>query len=193
MPKLCNASTLWRCVSICRSVAPCIKDNMLQLRCLLLVWGAGQWALAQAGLTAKFSAAARPEGQDTRVLDKDGTVLWEEIGSTQMTRPEVPYSSSTLHPTPLFVPHAPFLPHLPFTGPCMTCLFPAFPLLGCVRSAALPHRMLAVYTLLLCYLLTPEVIWASSSFLLHASCISTSRHQKHSSVVSSEHSDHDTF
>ena len=37
----------------------------------------------------KFRAIARPEGQDTRVLDKDGTVLWEETGSTQMDRPEV--------------------------------------------------------------------------------------------------------
>lgn len=52
---------------------------------------AGQWAVEQAGLMDEFRAKARPEGQDTRVMDKDGTVLWEETGSTQMDRPEVSF------------------------------------------------------------------------------------------------------
>lgn len=49
----------------------------------------GQWALEQAGLLDKYLAAARPEGQDLKILDKDGSVLWEETGSTEMDRPEI--------------------------------------------------------------------------------------------------------
>ena len=50
---------------------------------------AGQWAMQQAGLFDKFMALAQPEGQDIRVLDKDGSVLWEETDCTHMDRPEV--------------------------------------------------------------------------------------------------------
>lgn len=50
---------------------------------------AGQWALEQAGLLDAFLAVARPEGQDMRILDKDGTVLHEEVGSTGTDAPEV--------------------------------------------------------------------------------------------------------
>lgn len=39
----------------------------------------GQWALRQAGLEAEFIALARPEGEDLRILDKHGRVLWEEV------------------------------------------------------------------------------------------------------------------
>ena len=55
----------------------------------------GLWALSQAGLEAKFRALARPEGQDMRILDKHGEVLWEEVSSpdqphdTIMERPEI--------------------------------------------------------------------------------------------------------
>ena len=50
---------------------------------------AGQWALEQAGLFEKWKTLVRPEGQDMRILDKEGAVLWEEVESTQMDRPEV--------------------------------------------------------------------------------------------------------
>ena len=56
---------------------------------LLIAHCAGQWALEQAGLLDKFLAAARPEGQDMRVLDKDGTVLHEIVGSTGTEAPDV--------------------------------------------------------------------------------------------------------
>ncbi|KAL0050551.1 hypothetical protein WJX82_002150 [Trebouxia sp. C0006] len=49
----------------------------------------GQWAMEQAGLIDQFMAAARPEGQDMRVLDKDGSVLWEETDCKHMDRPEI--------------------------------------------------------------------------------------------------------
>lgn len=45
--------------------------------------------MEQAGLLDKYLAAARPEGQDLRILDKDGSVLWEETESREMDRPEV--------------------------------------------------------------------------------------------------------
>ncbi len=45
--------------------------------------------MEQAGLIDQFMAAARPEGQDMRVLDKDGSVLWEETDCKHMDRPEV--------------------------------------------------------------------------------------------------------
>ncbi|KAK9804230.1 hypothetical protein WJX72_002405 [[Myrmecia] bisecta] len=50
----------------------------------------GQWALIQAGLEAEFRAMARCEGQDLRILDKQGTALWEEVSPADlMERPEV--------------------------------------------------------------------------------------------------------
>ena len=45
--------------------------------------------MEQAGLIDQFMAAARPEGQDMRVLDKNGSVLWEETDCKHMDRPEV--------------------------------------------------------------------------------------------------------
>jgi 2-polyprenyl-6-methoxyphenol hydroxylase-like FAD-dependent oxidoreductase len=41
--------------------------------------GSGQAALAAAGLLDRFLAASRPEGQDTRLLDRSGAVLFEAI------------------------------------------------------------------------------------------------------------------
>lgn len=53
----------------------------------------GLWALSQAGLDAKFRALARPEGQDMRIFDKHGQVLWEEVSGPEqppiMERPEI--------------------------------------------------------------------------------------------------------
>jgi 2-polyprenyl-6-methoxyphenol hydroxylase-like FAD-dependent oxidoreductase len=50
----------------------------------------GQRALHEAGLDAGFAAIARHEGQDTRILDKDAAVLFDEIaGPDDDARPEV--------------------------------------------------------------------------------------------------------
>lgn len=50
----------------------------------------GQWALIQAGLEHEFKTLARAEGQDMRILSKNGEVLWDEKGREDvLTRPEV--------------------------------------------------------------------------------------------------------
>ena len=51
----------------------------------------GQRALLEAGLKAEFQGIVRPQGEDLRIVDKHGTVHWEEITSaTQLPqRPEV--------------------------------------------------------------------------------------------------------
>jgi 2-polyprenyl-6-methoxyphenol hydroxylase-like FAD-dependent oxidoreductase len=50
----------------------------------------GQWALEQAGLLNEFRAIARPEGQDLRIANKHGKLLWDEISEPDvMSRPEV--------------------------------------------------------------------------------------------------------
>src|ERR1700689_4906832 len=50
----------------------------------------GQWALHQAGLEKQFRAIARPEGQDLRIANKHGTLLWDEVSESDlMSRPEV--------------------------------------------------------------------------------------------------------
>jgi 2-polyprenyl-6-methoxyphenol hydroxylase-like FAD-dependent oxidoreductase len=50
----------------------------------------GQWALEQAGLLNEFRAIARPEGQDLRIANKHGKLLWDEISQPDvMSRPEV--------------------------------------------------------------------------------------------------------
>ena len=53
----------------------------------------GLWALSQAGLDAKFRALARPEGQDMRIFDKHGQVLWDEVSGPDQPplteRPEI--------------------------------------------------------------------------------------------------------
>jgi 2-polyprenyl-6-methoxyphenol hydroxylase-like FAD-dependent oxidoreductase len=50
----------------------------------------GQWALEVAGLTHEFMALARPEGEDIRIVSKDGHVTWEELGEDpSMNRPEI--------------------------------------------------------------------------------------------------------
>lgn len=50
----------------------------------------GQWALITAGLASEFRAMARAEGQDTRILDAHGRVLFDEVSSPDaMDRPEV--------------------------------------------------------------------------------------------------------
>ncbi|WP_165922428.1 FAD-dependent oxidoreductase [Pseudonocardia endophytica] len=52
--------------------------------------GSGQDALAAAGLLDAFLWHCRPEGQDQRVLDRDGTVLAEEITAPDdMANPEI--------------------------------------------------------------------------------------------------------
>ena len=43
----------------------------------------GQLALKEADIFERFQALARVEGEDTRVLGKDGTVYFEEIGHEQ--------------------------------------------------------------------------------------------------------------
>ncbi|MGW3997695.1 FAD-dependent oxidoreductase [Amycolatopsis sp. NPDC004772] len=48
----------------------------------------GQRALAEAGLTAEFRAVVREEGEALRILDRHGTVRFEETGGDG-TRPEV--------------------------------------------------------------------------------------------------------
>lgn len=50
----------------------------------------GQWALGVAGLLEQFKVLARPEGEDLRIVSKDGSVFWEEVGAEPtMARPEV--------------------------------------------------------------------------------------------------------
>ena len=50
----------------------------------------GQYALRTAGLFDKFQAICRPEGQNTRVIDKSGQVYTEEIADgTNFDRPEI--------------------------------------------------------------------------------------------------------
>ena len=50
----------------------------------------GQFALKKAGLEAEFIAIARPEGQGLRIVDKTGTVHWDESGAPEtFDRPEV--------------------------------------------------------------------------------------------------------
>lgn len=50
----------------------------------------GQWALIQAGLEAEFRSMARAEGQDMRIMDKHGELLWDEVSPADlMERPEV--------------------------------------------------------------------------------------------------------
>lgn len=52
--------------------------------------GSGQDALAAAGLHDAFLARCRPEGQDMRVVDRDGTVLAEEITEPgDLANPEI--------------------------------------------------------------------------------------------------------
>ncbi|MFE6776231.1 FAD-dependent oxidoreductase [Streptomyces sp. NPDC057702] len=50
----------------------------------------GQRALREAGLSARYQAAARPEGQDTRLVDKAGTVHRHETRATaDAAEPEI--------------------------------------------------------------------------------------------------------
>ena len=56
----------------------------------------GQYALETAQLTAQFRKVARPEGEDTRITDKHGTVVFEDLppptpeeGRPHAGRPEV--------------------------------------------------------------------------------------------------------
>ncbi|MEU2281885.1 NAD(P)/FAD-dependent oxidoreductase [Streptomyces sp. NPDC013178] len=50
----------------------------------------GQRALREAGLTAEFLAAVRPEGQDMKLFDRHGTLLREETAQEDdMDRPEI--------------------------------------------------------------------------------------------------------
>lgn len=51
----------------------------------------GQRALHEAGLIERFRAVARPEGQDLRLLEPDGTVLLEQLtpDDAPLERPEV--------------------------------------------------------------------------------------------------------
>ena len=50
----------------------------------------GQWALGVAELLEQFKALARPEGEDIRIVSKDGGVLWEQVDAEPtMARPEV--------------------------------------------------------------------------------------------------------
>ena len=50
----------------------------------------GQWALGVADLLEQFKTLARPEGEDIRIVAKDGCVFWEEVGAEPtMRRPEI--------------------------------------------------------------------------------------------------------
>ena len=50
----------------------------------------GQYALQTAELFDKFQVLCRPEGQDTRIIDKSGVVHYEEISSeNNLDRPEI--------------------------------------------------------------------------------------------------------
>ena len=50
----------------------------------------GQWALSQAGLMSEFQAMILEGAQDTRIVDKTGALLWDEVGPPGDTgRPEI--------------------------------------------------------------------------------------------------------
>jgi 2-polyprenyl-6-methoxyphenol hydroxylase-like FAD-dependent oxidoreductase len=50
----------------------------------------GQYALKTANLFDKFQALCRPEGQDTRIVDKSGKVHYEEVSNeNNYGRPEI--------------------------------------------------------------------------------------------------------
>jgi 2-polyprenyl-6-methoxyphenol hydroxylase-like FAD-dependent oxidoreductase len=50
----------------------------------------GQYALQTADLFDKFQALCRPEGQDTRIIDKSGKVHYEEVSlENNFDRPEI--------------------------------------------------------------------------------------------------------
>ena len=50
----------------------------------------GQYALRTAELFNKFQALCRPEGQDTRIINKSGTVHYEEVSQeNNFDRPEI--------------------------------------------------------------------------------------------------------
>lgn len=52
--------------------------------------GSGQRAIREMGLEAEFAALSRPEGQALRVLDKHGTMLWDEKAEDgDGSRPEI--------------------------------------------------------------------------------------------------------
>jgi 2-polyprenyl-6-methoxyphenol hydroxylase-like FAD-dependent oxidoreductase len=66
------------------------RDGRTQGGTLDLQVESGQWALEQAGLSNEFRAIARPEGQDLRIANKHGKLLWDEISEPDvMSRPEV--------------------------------------------------------------------------------------------------------
>jgi 2-polyprenyl-6-methoxyphenol hydroxylase-like FAD-dependent oxidoreductase len=66
------------------------RDGRTQGGTLDLHVESGQWALEQAGLSNEFRAIARPEGQDLRIANKHGKLLWNEISEPDvMSRPEV--------------------------------------------------------------------------------------------------------
>ncbi len=66
------------------------RDDRIQGGTLDLHIESGQWALEQAGLLNEFRAIARPEGQDLRIANKHGTLLWDEISEPDDTsRPEI--------------------------------------------------------------------------------------------------------
>jgi 2-polyprenyl-6-methoxyphenol hydroxylase-like FAD-dependent oxidoreductase len=50
----------------------------------------GQYALQTADLFDKFQALCRPEGQDTRIIDKSGIIYYEEVSNeNNFGRPEI--------------------------------------------------------------------------------------------------------
>ena len=91
-----------------RQLIICLEGLIMLLQTICR-YVAGQWAMEQAGLFDKFMASAQPEAQDMRVMDKDGSVLWEETDCTHMDRPEV-----------CAPPPCPPLPSLPCHGPRCT-------------------------------------------------------------------------
>ncbi|HWO62982.1 MAG TPA: NAD(P)/FAD-dependent oxidoreductase [Umezawaea sp.] len=66
------------------------RDSRDQGGTLDMQTATGQAALRAAGLLERFSAIARPEGQDTRALDKHATVLAEHVtGPDEHDSPEI--------------------------------------------------------------------------------------------------------
>jgi 2-polyprenyl-6-methoxyphenol hydroxylase-like FAD-dependent oxidoreductase len=66
------------------------RDDRIQGGTLDLHIESGQWALEQAGLLNEFRAIARPEGQDLRIANKHGKLLWDEISEPdEASRPEI--------------------------------------------------------------------------------------------------------
>ncbi len=66
------------------------RDGRTQGGTLDLHMESGQWALEQAGLLNEFRAMARPEGQDLRIANKHGKLLWDEISEPDDgSRPEI--------------------------------------------------------------------------------------------------------